>query len=121
MENKKTLILGASTNPSRYSYRAAQRLSGANFPVVLVGIKRGKVAGQEILLTTESIIDIHTVTLYLSPKNQTSYEDFILALKPHRVIFNPGAENFPFMEKLTVAGIEAFEACTLVMLSSGQF
>jgi len=121
MDNKKTLILGASNNPSRYSFTAAQRLTKAEHLVVLVGVKRGEVAGQQILHSTKGISNIHTVTLYLSQKNQVTYENFILALKPQRVIFNPGAENVPFMEKLSEAGIEAVEACTLVMLSTGQF
>ncbi len=121
MRDKKTLILGASNNPSRYSFSAAQRLTRAGYPIVPVGVKKGEVAGQEILHTTKGISDIHTVTLYLGQKNQISYENFIIELMPERVIFNPGAENYPFMEKLNAKGIDAFEACTLVMLSTNQF
>ncbi|MFT5885993.1 MAG: putative CoA-binding protein [Arcticibacterium sp.] len=121
MDYKKTLILGASNNPSRYSFTAAQRLTKAEHPIVLVGVKRGEVAGQQIIHSTEGISNIHTVTVYLSQKNQTSYEGFILALKPKRVIFNPGAENPGLMQKLAEQGVEAVEACTLVMLGTGQF
>ena len=121
MKEKKTLILGASTNPSRYSYQAANRISRAGHPIVLVGVKNGKVADVEIQNSVEGVNDIDTVTLYLGEKNQIAYEDFTLNLSPKRVIFNPGAENPELMQKLLKKGVEAFEACTLVMLSTGQF
>lgn len=121
MESKKTLILGASTNPSRYSFKAANRLINAGHEVVLVGNKIGAVAGKEIQQSTEGIENIDTVTLYLNPVNQKPYEEFILDLKPNRVIFNPGAENPRLMKKLLNQHIDGFEACTLVMLSTGQF
>ncbi|MBX2951863.1 MAG: CoA-binding protein [Leadbetterella sp.] len=119
---KKTLILGASTNPTRYANMATHRLLSHGHEVVLLGRRTGEVAGHPILKdTTEISRDIHTVTLYLSEENQKAYEDFILELKPQRVIFNPGAENPDFEEKLKAAGIEPLEACTLVMLATGLF
>lgn len=117
----RTLILGASNNPARYSYMAAHRLVNAGHEIIPVGIKKGEVAGSEISSSVEGIKDIHTVTLYLSPGNQMPYEDFLLQLKPKRVIFNPGTENPALMEKLIKEGVNAFEACNLVMLSTGQF
>ncbi len=121
MLGKRTLLLGASTNPSRYSYMAAHKLVHAGHEIIPVGVKKGEVAGVEILATAEGISDIDTVTLYLSQKNQTEYADFLIRLAPKRVIFNPGAENPELMKKLTDVGVDAFEACTLVMLGTGQF
>jgi predicted CoA-binding protein len=121
MANKKTLILGASTNPARYAYSAAERLTRAGHVIVLVGNKKGEVAGVEIQQDLEGIGQIDTVTMYLGQKNQLPYEDFLLKLKPKRIIFNPGAENPELMENLIKEGVDAFEACTLVMLGTKQF
>lgn len=121
MTEKKTLILGASTNPARYSYLAANRLARHKHPIQLVGIKKGEVAGEKIQPNTNNIEGIHTVTMYLGQKNQEPYEEFLLALKPKRIIFNPGAENPALMAKLKEQGVETLEACTLVMLSTDQF
>lgn len=118
---KKTLVLGASTKSYRYSNMATLRLLNAGHEVVLVGNNRGEIAGHEILHSTEGIQDIDTVTLYLSPQNQEPYKDFIFQLKPNRVIFNPGTENYLFEQELDNQGIEAIEACTLVMLATGEF
>lgn len=118
---KKTLIVGASNNPARYAYLVANKLVRKGYPIVNVGRKKGKVAGVEI----ESIDDIHTdidtITLYVGPQNQSVYYDYILQTKPKRVIFNPGTENKELKEKLEEAGIEAVEACTLVMLNTEQY
>jgi predicted CoA-binding protein len=121
MTRKKTLILGASTNPSRYSYAVAHKLVNANHPIELVGIKKGEIAGVEIKLNIDGISKIDTVTMYLCQRNQEPYEDFLLQLKPTRVIFNPGAENPSLMSKLKEQGVDAFEACNLVMLGTNQF
>ncbi|WP_367916206.1 CoA-binding protein [Leadbetterella sp. DM7] len=119
---KKTLIIGASPNPSRYAYLAAERLLNHGIAIELLGRRKGEVSGQPIkTLPSEISRDIHTVTLYLSEQNQKEYEDFILSLKPVRVIFNPGAENPAFAARLSENGIEAVEGCTLVMLSTGQY
>jgi hypothetical protein len=118
---KKTLVLGASGNPGRYSYLAVTRLRGVGHPVVAIGRKQAKVGDVEIGTDKQHLADIDTVTLYLSPMHQKEYYDYILSLHPRRVIFNPGAEN-PELAILALAnGIEPVEACTLVMLSTGQY
>lgn len=121
MDKKKTLVLGASENPSRYGNIALNRLLSYNHPVVAIGKRPGKVAGVEIRTDTPELDDIDTVTLYLNPTNQQPYHDYILSLKPKRVIFNPGTENDELEDKLKANGIEPVIACTLVMLSTGQY
>ncbi|MFN8290875.1 MAG: CoA-binding protein [Chitinophagaceae bacterium] len=121
MKRKKTLVLGASDNPSRYSYLAVQRLRGAGHPVVAIGRKNTKVADVIIGTEKESFTGIDTVTLYLNPQHQQEYYDYILSLKPARIIFNPGAENDDLAEKARASGIEPVEACTLVLLSTNQY
>ena len=118
---KKTLILGASTNSARYSYLVANKLVRKGYPIVNVGRKVGEVAGVPIEPAETIHTDIDTITLYVGPSNQASYYDYILKTNPKRVIFNPGAENPELSEKLKEAGIEPVEACTLVMLNTGQY
>ena len=118
---KKTLILGASDNPRRYSNLAAHRLRDAGHPIVNVGIKKGIVAGAEIEKPEKIHADIDTITLYVGSQNQDELYDYILNTKPKRIIFNPGTEN-PVLEELAgQQGIETIEACTLVMLATGQY
>jgi len=121
--NKKTVIIGARTNPSRYAYLAAERLSAHSHDIVPVGIKKGKVFGHDILNLNErpAIEGVDTVTLYLNPTNQQPWEDYILSLNPKRIIFNPGTENPSLARKAAALGIETINACTLVMLSTGQY
>jgi len=121
MAGKKTLVLGASMNPSRYSNFAIQRLSAHNHPVVAVGLREGKVGNVDIVKGLPEEEDIDTVTLYLNPTNQKAYYDYILSLKPKRIIFNPGTENDELEEMARKNGIKPMEACTLVMLSTGQY
>lgn len=119
--NKKTLVLGASENPERYSNMAIRRLRAMGHDVVAIGIRPGKVEDVEIVKEHPAIKNLDTVSLYLNPKNQERYYDYIVAQKPKRIIFNPGAEN-PVLEKLArESGIEPMEACTLVLLSTGQY
>ncbi|PRD51309.1 CoA-binding protein [Sphingobacterium gobiense] len=118
---KKTLIVGASTNPARYAYLVANKLVRKGYPIVNVGRKEGKVAGIPIETTGTIHTDIDTITLYVGPQNQSVYYDYILQTKPKRVIFNPGTENEELKQKLEEAGIEAVEACTLVMLNTEQY
>ena len=118
---KKTLVLGASDNPQRYSYLAMNRLRSNGHPVTAIGRKRVKVGDIDIETEKQAIPDIDTVTLYLSAPLQKQYYDYILGLRPKRIIFNPGTEN-PELEELAHArGIEPVEACTLVLLSTGQY
>ena len=118
---KKTIVLGASTNPERYSYMATTRLKSAGFEVVPVGISEGEIEGIKILTGTPAIENVDTVTLYVGPKNQAAYFDYIIGLKPKRVIFNPGTENPDFYPLLKKNNIESVEACTLVMLSVSSY
>ena len=122
MTNKKTLVLGASTKPGRYALMAAERLLQKGHSIELLGKNGGSVGGVEIKTKTDEIDkNIDTVTIYLSEQNQKEYEDFLLKMKPQRVIFNPGAENPDLEEKLEKQGTEVVEACTLVMLGTGQY
>ncbi len=119
---KKTLVLGASPNPARYAYLAVRRLKLLGHEVVAVGAKEGNIDGVPILTGMPPLEDIHTVTLYLNPFRQTEYYDYILGeLKPARLIFNPGTENYAFMHRAKLEGVEVLEACTLVMISTGEY
>lgn len=118
---KKTLILGASDNPSRYSYLAIKKLRSFNHPVVAIGRKDVTVQDVQIQKGLIEENDINTVTLYLNPLNQRPYYDYILSLQPKRIIFNPGTENEELETKAKQQGIETLEACTLVLLSTGQY
>lgn len=115
--------MGASPNPERYAYKAIHRLLAAKHPVFAFGVKKGEVGGQEITNKIEDLKtpDLDTITLYLSAANQVPYYKDILSMKPKRVIFNPGTENPELEEKLQAAGIESLEACTLVLLATGQY
>ena len=117
-----TLILGASEQPQRYSHRVALRLLEAGEDILMLGKQKGEVKGQPIyteLPANHPKVD--TITLYVNPSHQENYRDLIFSLKPKRVIFNPGTENLPLMQELNASGVDAFPACTLVMLSTGQF
>jgi len=120
---KKTVIIGATPDRSRYAYLAAQMLSEYNHEIVPLSIKKGEVFGTKILdlRAKPPIKDVDTVTLYIGTRNQPEWYDYILSLKPKRIIFNPGTENDE-LEKLAEAqGIETVEGCTLVMLRSLQY
>lgn len=119
-QKEKVLVLGASTNPSRYSFKAIQMLKEFGHTVLPLGRGEGSVADIAFLdAFPEEGVD--TVTMYLAPRHQEAYQDQILALRPKRVIFNPGAENATLYSSLTEAGIQIEEACTLVLLRTGQF
>ncbi|MCH7411954.1 CoA-binding protein [Belliella sp. R4-6] len=120
---KKTVIVGATTNPSRYAYVVAEMLSRYNVPFVPIGIKKGTVFGEAILdISTKPIIEeVHTITLYIGPQHQPEWYDYILSLKPKRIIFNPGTENKEFFDLARDKSIEPVIACNLVLLSTGQF
>ena len=118
---KKTIVLGATPNPERYAYLATKRLAAAGHEVIPVGIKKGNIEGIEIQNGTPQYDGVDTVTLYLSADNQKPYYDYIFSLKPKRIIFNPGAENFDLVRLAKEKGIETEIGCTLVMLSIGNY
>ena len=118
---KKTLVLGASDNPERTSYIAIQKLTARNHPVIAIGRKEAVVGDTKIITEHPALNDIDTVTLYLSSQNQKAYYEYILSLHPKRIIFNPGAENEELKNLAKANGIEALEACTLVLLSIGKY
>lgn len=117
----KTLVLGASENPARYSNLAMNSLIRRGHEVEAVGLKKGNVAGVDIHEAPYPIDQLDTITLYLNPKNQEKYYDYILELGPRRVIFNPGTENPELFRRLREKDIEIEVGCTLVMLSTNQF
>lgn len=121
MVKKVTLVIGASNNPDRYSFQAIRRLRNYGHPVIAFGKRSGKVADVDIQTEWNSNWDVDTVTLYLNPSSQVVYYHQILDVKPNRVIFNPGTENPEFVALLKEAGIATEEACTLVMLSIGNY
>lgn len=117
----KTLVLGASENPARYSNLAIKKLLGHGYHVMAIGKQAGNVDGVTIGTEKAAADDIDTVTLYLNPLHQQAYYDYILSLKPRRIIFNPGTENEELEELARANNIKAVEACTLVLLSTGQY
>ena len=121
VHHKKTLVLGASANPSRYSYLAIKSLRFKGHPVEAIGLKDAVVEGVQIHKEKQAFEDIDTVTLYLSAERQKEYYGYILSLKPKRIIFNPGAENDELYDLAQANQIYPQEACTLVMLSTGQY
>ena len=118
---KKTLVIGASENPERYSNKAIRALLSHKHQVVALGIKKGSVEGVPFNTEKEQFENIDTVTLYIGPGNQPEYYSYIIGLKPRRVIFNPGTENPEFIAQLESAGIVPEIACTLVLLATEQF
>ncbi|MGI8950748.1 MAG: CoA-binding protein [Chitinophagaceae bacterium] len=120
-QKKKTVVLGASANPQRYSYLAIKRLRANQQPVIAIGKRTGKVNDVNIVTDSNEVEDVDTITLYLNKQNQKQYYDYILSLQPKRIIFNPGAENDELAEIAAAKGIQPVEACTLVLLSTGQY
>lgn len=118
---KKTVVLGASDNPERYSNLAIKKLRAHGHPVVAIGKRKTTVEDVPVQQEVSSPADVDTVTLYLNPGNQKEYYDYILSLHPKRIIFNPGAENEELKKLAEEKEIEVMEACTLVLLTTGQF
>jgi predicted CoA-binding protein len=118
---KPTVVIGASPDPSRYAFLATNRLKQFGHKVYPVGIHEGNINGEVILTDKPQIEKVDTVTMYVHPRNQKSWYDYILGLKPKRIIFNPGAENAELENLAKQQGIECLDACTLVMLSTGQY
>ena len=121
MNNKRTLVVGASENEERYSNKAVKLLRAYNHDIVALGVKSGHIDTVQISTEINPSEKFDTVTIYVNPSLQQGYYEQILALKPNRVIFNPGTENPEFEKKLKDNNIEPVEACTLVMLRTNQF
>lgn len=122
MSNKKFhLVVGASTKPERYSNIAINRLKQHGHEVKAIGLKPGEVSGVKIDTGFPYLEDVHTVTMYVNPDRQVQLYDYIIGLKPERIIFNPGTENPEFESLAQKNGIETIQACTLVMLSIGNY
>jgi uncharacterized protein len=118
---KKTVVLGASANPARYSFLAVRKLRAHQHEIIAIGKRKGSIGDVEIQTDHVPVGDVDTITLYLNPKNQEEYLDYIFDLKPHRIIFNPGTENDTLIDRCKENGIEPVLGCTLVMLSTGQY
>jgi len=119
--NKKTIVLGASPNPSRYSYLAVNRLLAHGHEVIPIGKKKGTINNLDIITEPVASADVDTITLYLNAQNQKQYYDYIVSVHPKRIIFNPGAENDELAKLAVNNNIEPIEACTLVLLSTNQY
>ena len=115
------VVIGASINPERYAYKAVRSLLHHDKPVAAVGLKTGEIETVIIQTGKPHFENVDTVTLYVGPQNQPGWYDYIISLKPKRIIFNPGTENPEFEKRCTENGIEVVEACTLVMLSIGNY
>ena len=121
MGNMSVLILGASDRPDRYSFKAAESLERLGYPIFLVANQVKEYDGKFIRKDFPAAEKIDVITLYLGPRNQEIWYDSIISAQPRKVIFNPGTENPALQERLNVAGIAWEEACTLVLLQTGQF
>ena len=121
MQDKTTLVLGASPKPERYSNLAVKKLLAYDIPVVAVGLREGEIEGVRIQKLFPDVSDIHTVTLYIGLKNQSTYYDYIFKINPKRVIFNPGTDNTEFENSLRTHGIQVVRGCTLIMLDNGTY
>ncbi len=120
-DRKKTLVLGASPNPIRFSHKAVKSLLRHEQEVVAVGFREGLIVDEEILVGMPHIEDVHTVSIYIGSSRQADYYDYIISLKPKRVIFNPGTINPEFMGRLKQAGIEPLAECMLVLLNEEDY
>ncbi|MCK5692479.1 MAG: CoA-binding protein [Bacteroidales bacterium] len=120
-ERKKTVVLGASPNPVRFSHKAVKSLLRHDQQVVALGFKEGLIAEEEIQVGMPPIEEVDTVSIYIGSSRQSEYYDYIISLKPKRVIFNPGTVNPEFMGRLKREGIEPIAECMLVLLNEGDY
>lgn len=120
-DRKKTVVLGASPNPVRFSHKAVKSLLRHDQDVVAVGFKEGLIVEEEILVGMPHIDDVHTVSIYIGSSRQADYYDYIISLNPKRVIFNPGTVNPEFMGRLSREGIEPLAECMLVLLNEEEY
>jgi predicted CoA-binding protein len=123
MQKKKTVIVGASSNPGRYAQIAARMLKEYDHPIIPLGLSGGEVFGETILNIQQKpdLKEVDTITLYVSPKHQLGWYDYLISLNPKRIIFNPGTENPDLIEMAKAENIEPVIGCTLVMLRTNQY
>mgnify|MGYP002640516596 CR=1 FL=1 len=121
MIKKKTLVIGGSPNPIRYSNKAIRKLISYGHDVVSIGLRESEVGSVKVQIGRPLFTDIHTVTMYIGPAKQSDYFDYIISLKPKRIVFNPGTENLEFENIAINTGIEVIQHCTLVMLNDGMY
>ena len=123
MQKKKTVIVGASSKPGRYAQIAGRMLKEYNHPIISLGLKGEEVFGETILDIKQKpdLKEVDTITLYVSPKHQEGWYDYLISLNPKRIIFNPGTENPELIEIAKAENIETVIGCTLVMLRSNQY
>jgi predicted CoA-binding protein len=121
-QRKKTVVIGASPRPFRYSHSAVVELARFGHEVTAIGLREDKIGSIPIQTGFPLIDKVDTVTLYVGRKNQPPYYDYILtALKPQRIIMNPGTENDELKVMAIKKGIEVVENCTLMMLAHGMY
>jgi len=117
----KTIVLGASPDPLRFSNKAVKSLIRHNHEVIPLGNRTGRIAGKDIIIGQPDFEDIHTVALYLNPENQKEYYNYIVKLSPRRVIFNPGTINEELIELVKKNNIEPVLDCALIMLNNNKY
>ena len=117
----KTLVVGVSLGAQRYANLACRQLRAAGHDVVGLGLRAGDEDGVPVLTGTPPVDDVDTITLYVNPQRQADLVDYLIGLRPRRVIFNPGAENDAFADRARAAGIAPVVACTLVLLASQAY
>lgn len=118
---RKTVVIGASLKEERYSNQCIRLLREHKIETIAIGNKAGKIEDVDIIVGRPNESKVETVAIYLSPKNQEAYYDYIIGLKPERILFPPGTENPDFYKKANALGIETEEACPLVMLKTGSY
>jgi uncharacterized protein len=121
VSQKKTMVIGASLKPWRYAHKAVAALEQHGHPVIAIGLREGKIGNVPVLTGPPEGEIIDTVTLYVGAGRQEGFYEYLMRIHPRRVIFNPGTENDELAGKLTGMGIDVIEACTLVMLATGQY
>src|SRR4030042_2580533 len=118
---KTVVVLGASPNPDRYSHKAVKSLIKRNYHVIAVGKRQGEIQNISIVTGKPDIKNVYTILMYIGPKNQPQYYDYILRLNPKRIIFNPGTENYELGNLAAKNNIECIFECALVMLNDRTF
>ncbi len=118
---KKTLVLGASPNPLRFSHKMVKSLVRHGYEVIPIGIREGQIAEVDIVIGKPKLENIHTVSLYLQPEKQKEYYEYLIELHPHRIIFNPGTFNQELSSLAEKNDIQTVKDCGLVMINNGFY